>query len=228
MPLRLEPGEEAGSRKVVYEVGCELPAGSHVLDAAVLDSASQEIGAVETDLPVKDRAPGVAGDVILWTSSSGDVLVAADAAGVGIRDTGSGHGFVPRGERRFGAREAVLLYVIVCPPPAEGQQPGATIEVKRSIFAGDQEVASFQTVQIGSSAVPQPGNATASVGAEGPSSGGAAPGSACEGIFAPIPPGRLGPGGYTYQVMITGLGPEPVVHRAGFAVEGTASRQPGS
>jgi len=208
-PITLEKGDAIAQRNVIYEAGCEVPAGSHDLTVAVLDGPSWEIGGAETPLPVKARAAGIAGDVVLWTSSSEDLLVATDATGVGIHDTGSGHGFVPRGERRFSARETALLYAVVCPAPAGTRPPASTaenadapVEVTRSVSLGDKIVASFPAITLGAS------------GAQGaPASG------ACEGIFASIPPGHLRPGRYTYEVKVTGVAAEPILRRAGFAVE---------
>lgn len=231
--VTLEPGEEIGKRNVIYETGTELPPGSHILSVAVLDSGSWEIGASETTVPVKERSAGIMGDVILWTSSAGDILEASDAASVGIRDTGSGHGFVPRSERRFGPRESGLLYVIVCPDPNGPDPGGKPIEVRRSILAEETEVASFPVVTLGETAAARsPGKASAGeaaqtkAGGKGPAAPADAP--ACEGIFAPIPPGRLGLGGYFYQVEVTGAGREPSTRRAGFAVETPEAKKPGS
>jgi VWFA-related protein len=223
-PVSLEQGEATAERNVIYEAGCEVPPGNHDLTVAVLDGPSWEIGGAETPLPVKARAPGIAGDVVLWTSSSDDLLVAADATAVGIHDTGSGHGFVPKGERRFSARETALLYAIVCPPqagtktappPGAGAAPAGPaasesaphVKVTRSVYLGEKVVASFPEIELGGSA-----NATTV------ERGG------CEGIFASIPPGRLRPGRYTYEVSVLGIAAEPIVRRAGFAVDaGTAA-----
>jgi hypothetical protein len=200
---------------VIYETGCTLPPGSYILTVAVLDSGSWEIGGAERNVPVRERSAGIPGDVILWTSSAGDILAAADAAAVGIRDTGSGHGFVPRSERRFGPRETGLLYSVVCPPPGGTPSGETAIEVKRSIFVEDKEVASFPSVRLGLQAGEGAGTAASS----------SRPG-ACEGIFAPIPPGRLGLGGYQYEIQVTGIGAEPIVRRAGFAVEEPGKSNP--
>lgn len=199
IPVTLEPGEGAGNRKIIYEAGCELAPGDYLASAAAMDAASWTIGAHETSLTVRPRKPGILGDVVLWTSSGEDLLVAADAADVGIHEEGSGHGFVPRAERRFGLREAGILYVIVCPPDSGA----GSVEVQRSLFAGDLEVATFPPVSLGA---PPQGNAPAR------------PSGSCEGLFAPIPPGKLGGGGYVLEVRVNGIGPEPVVHRAGFAL----------
>lgn len=236
IPLSVEGAEETAGRRVIYEAGVELPAGAHTLSVAVLDAASWELGAAEAEVPVREAGPGIAGDVILWTSSGGDRLFAADAAGVGIHDEGSGHGFVPRRERRFGAREAGLLYVVVCPPAGGRGGSSEPVTVQRSILAGEQEVATFGAVRLGGGGAVPAGGATALAAAGGPSGRSAEPegagaGPDCEGIFSPIPPGRLGPGGYVYQVQVTGIGPEPIVHRAGFAVdaaEAAAEPPPGS
>ncbi|MBI3447757.1 MAG: VWA domain-containing protein [Acidobacteria bacterium] len=202
-PVGLEPGETTASRHLVYEAGCVLQPGSYDLTVAVLDGASWEIGGAETPLPVKAKAPGVVGDVLLWTSTIGDYLVAADAVSVGIQDSGSGHGFVPKSERRFDAREAALIYAIVCPPPAAGSTDPAAgrLDVSRSIISGDSVVAAFPPLQMGSPAQPA---------------------KDCEGSFATIPPGRLQPGLYTFQVKVTGAGGDPILRRANFAVDAGA------
>jgi len=219
-PITLESGETTAGRNVIYETGCELPAGSHDLTVAVLDGPSGEIGGAEVSLPVKEKAAGIVGDVLLWTSSGGDLLIATDATGVGIRDSGTGHGFVPRRERRFSSRESALLYAIICRGSGETTGPaagasarargaGAKIEVLRSVRAGEIEVAGFPPATFGA------GEAR---GAGGSGSGT----SDCEGIISSIPAGRLSPGGYAFELKVTGITPEPVVRRAEFAVEGEA------
>jgi VWFA-related protein len=206
IPITLELGEETSGRKVIYEAGCELPPGNHELSVAVLDSGTWDLGAASMSLPVRERPTGIAGDVVLWTSSGRDILVVSDAAGIGIHDTGSGHGFVPRSERRFGLRESGLLYVVVCPPMKGGQSDGERIEVRRKLFSGDTQVASYRDVIL--------------------ESGGRR--SMCEGIFAPVPAGRLGPGGYIFAVQVEGIGEESITHRAGVAVSEMAPEHGGS
>lgn len=254
-PVTLEPGDATAGRSVIYEAGCELPPGIHDLTVAVLDGPSWELGGAEVSLPVKARSPGIAGDVLLWTSSGSDLLVAADAAAVGIHDAGSGHGFVPRSERRFSARETALLYAVVCPPapgsdgsssgssvapaagggsaasggnvappPGDGRRGnGSSVEVTRTVYAGESEVAAFPLVSLGASSS---GGKAGSGGAAG-GGGKASSGRACEGIFASIPPGRLTPGRYTYEVKVTGITPDPIIRRAGFAVDaGSKAEEP--
>src|SRR5262249_37129005 len=186
--------------------GCEVPGGGNDGTVGVLDGPSWEMGGAEAQLPVRSRAPGVAGDVVLWTSSSDDILVAADAAPVGIHETGAGHGFVPRGERRFGAREAALLYVAICPSASQGAASPLAADVKRPLFAGDTAVASLPAVRLWDAGSGDPG-----------------PRNACEGIFAKIPPGQFKAGRYTYEIELTGAAAEPIVRRAGFAVEAAAT-----
>jgi len=209
VPVTLEPGESAGNRNLIYEAGCELEPGEYTVSAAALDAASWTLGAKETSFTVKPRAPGILGDVVLWTSSGEDILVAADAADVGIHEEGSGHGFVPRAERRFGLREAGILYVIVCPP----ESGTVDVEVQRSVFAGEQEVAAFPAVNLGESP---------------DGSGGSRKTGSCDGLFAPIPPGRLGSGGYMLEVRVNGIGSGPIVHKAGFALSERGASADGS
>ncbi|HZE88564.1 MAG TPA: VWA domain-containing protein [Verrucomicrobiae bacterium] len=199
-PVSLDPGESASARHVIYEAGCVLQPGSYDLTVAAMDGASWEIGGAETPLPVKAKAPGVVGDVLLWTSTIGDYLVAADAVSVGIQDSGSGHGFVPRNERRFDAREAALIYAIVCPPAAAGATAPGTgrLDVARTVISGESVVAAFPPLQMGAPDLPA---------------------KECEGSFATIPPGRLQPGLYTFQVKVTGAGADPILRRANFAVD---------
>lgn len=217
IPLIVEPGERIGDRKVIYEAGCELPPGNHSFSAAVLDAGSWSLGATEISVPVSPRRAGILGDVLLWTSSAGDLLFPGDASTVGIHDAGSGHGFVPRSTRRFNERESGVLYVIVCPPDPDAATPDREIEVTRTLFAGDAAVASFPPMRLGEARAEAEGAVDLQLPAKG----------ACEGFFSPIPPGQLGPGGYVMEVRVEGIASGPLVHRAGFALteEGDA---PGS
>jgi len=88
--------------------------------------------------------------------------------------------------------------------------------VRRSLFAGDLEVASFPPVKIGA-------GSQGPLSAEIPFTKGA-----CAGLFAPIPPGRLGPGGYILHVEVDGVGSQPIIHRAGFALNAAPSEPGGS
>ncbi len=213
IPLIVEPAEEIGGRKVIYEAGCELPPGNHSFTAAVLDAGTWTLGAAEIAVPLSPRRAGIFGDVLLWTSSAGDLLFPGDAATVGIHDAGSGHGFVPRSTRRFNERESGVLYVIVCPPDPDDIARDQGIEVTRTLFSGDVAVASFPPVRLGEAGA----EAEGAVDVEIPA------GEACEGFFSPIPPGQLGPGGYVMEVRVEGITTEPLVHRAGFAL----SEEPG-
>jgi VWFA-related protein len=220
IPVTVGPGEKIGDRKVIYEAGCDLPPGRHEFSVGVLDSGTWSLGAADVSVPVSRREPGILGDVVLWTSSGGDILEATDAASVGIHAEGSGHGFVPRSERRFGQREAGVLYVIVCPPESGVAEGKGDIEVRRTLFAGETEVAAFAPVKLSRQIVP-PDRGEA--GESRPLEKGA-----CEGLFAPIPPGQLGPGGYIFEVQVDGISAQPVIHRAGFALRENVRNTPGS
>ncbi|HXI02067.1 MAG TPA: VWA domain-containing protein [Candidatus Saccharimonadales bacterium] len=219
IPIIVETGEEVSGRKVIYEAGCNLPPGEHDLTVAVLDSGTWMLGSAELAVPVQERSAGVAGDVVLWTPSGKDLLVASDAASIGIHSTGSEHGFVPRAKRLFGRKESSMLYVVVCrPEEASGPEAGGeAIRVRRRLFSGDTEVATYGEVNLASR-----GGADAGVGEQASSS----KRSLCEGLFSPIPAGKLGPGGYQFEIEVDGVGESPIVRRAGIAVAEAASRPP--
>ncbi len=215
IPIALSQGEKASHRSVIYEAGCELPPGDHEFTVAVLDSGTWEMGAAGTRLPVPARSAGVFGDVVLWTPSGDDILDAGDAGGVGIRSSGSGRGFVPRAQRRFGKMEPGVLYSVVCPPERGARASGEEVRVGRRLFSGDLEVATFADFVLGSADDPE-GSATDR------------PKGACEGIFSPIAAGQLGPGGYVFRMQIDGIGAGKVVHDAGIAVSEQDRSSPGS
>lgn len=219
IPITVETDEDVSGRKVIYEAGCILPPGKHDLTVAVLDSGTWMLGAAELTVPVQQRSAGVAGDVVLWTPSGKDLLVASDAASIGIHSTGSEHGFVPRAKRLFGRRESSLLYVVVCrPEDSSGSEEGSdAIRVHRRLFSGDKEVATYGEVNLSSRAGADTGLAT-----QPPASRR----SLCEGLFSAIPAGKLGPGGYQFEIEVDGVGEIPIVHRAGIAVSEAASRPP--
>lgn len=201
IPVTVPPGEETAGRKVIYEAGCELPPGEHELTAAVLDVGTWTLGASGETLPVPEREAGVVGDVVLWTSSGGDLLSAEDAAAIGIHSTGAQIGFVPRAQRRLHSREPGLLYAVVCPPDEGGWDKGTGIEVWRRLFSGGTEVATYQKILLGDA-----GGRRRSTGA-------------CQGVAATLPAGHLGPGGYIFELEIRGVGAAPIRYQAGLAVE---------
>ncbi len=210
IPLAVPPGEPAEGRDVIYEFGCELRPGDYDLTAAVLDGATWLMGGAEEAVPVGDRSPGILGDVLLWTSSGEDLLVAADAASVGIRDSGSGSGFVPRQERRFSEREPGLLYVVVCPPEGRASRRKEEVLVRRTLLRGGQEIASYGPVEPWGG---EPGSGTVE------SEHGFAEDGACRALLAPVAPGQLTPGTYVFEVQVDGMGSDSLLHRVGFAVD---------
>ena len=213
IPITLESDEETGSRKVIYEAGCELAAGDHELTVAVLDSGTWEAGATGRTLPIVERTEGIMGDVVLWTPSGDDLLFAEDAASVGIHAGGSQQGFVPRAERRFARDEPGLLYAVICPPQKGGNRDLPAIGIRRKLFSGDTEVARFGDLRLDELRVEE--------------GAGEKPSGACSGLFAPIPAGLLGAGYYTYEVELVGIGEAPVKRRSGVAISGN-EELPGS
>jgi hypothetical protein len=201
-------GDAIEGHRIIYETGCQVEAGEYSFSVAVLDSSTWGMGASEIPVVLEKPRPGIFSDVSLWTTTSEETLVADEASAVGIRSGGERGGFVPRATRSFDGRDEGVLYAVICPPP-DGFPPGG-VEVSRRILAGEQEVATFPEVRFENRSSEK---AAARKGAV-PSR----PRGACEGIFSPIRPGQLGPGGYTMEIQVRGIGPQPLVHRAGFAV----------
>jgi VWFA-related protein len=210
IPLEVPRGEPIADRDVIYEFGCELRPGDYDLTAAVLDAATWLLGGAERAVPVGARSPGILGDVLLWTSSGEDILVATDAASIGIRDSGSGRGFVPRPERRFSERESGLLYVIVCPPEGRASRGVEEVLVRRTLLRGGQEIASYAPVTPWGG---EPWNGTVETEPVSLEDG------TCRALLAPVGPSQLTPGTYVFEVAVDGMESDSLLHRVGFAVD---------
>lgn len=202
VPVRI-PRDEKRATRLVFETGCLLPPGTYELSIAVLDPATQEVGARRSSLVVpaaSRRGSAIVGEVHLWTADPGAFLVTAGAAGIGIKDRAGERAFIPRAERRLSRGEPATLSFLLCPDKPAYPTSASPLRVRRSLLgAGDEEVAGFRDILLSE----PPDEATG-----------------CYQIFNAIPPNTLGEGVYRFTITLSGptLG-DPVTREAALAVD---------
>ncbi|MGH9869148.1 MAG: VWA domain-containing protein [Candidatus Polarisedimenticolia bacterium] len=191
---------------LVYETGCALMPGLYALSLAMMDMATQEVGASREPLLVPrqpNSGESLVSDVHLWVEDPDALLVSTGVEDLGMEARPSGErkgALLPMGRRVLRSRQPAILSVLLCPGKPGKLSADAPINVQRTLRGeGGAVVADFKDLVV----------------TEPPD-----PATGCYQLIHQIPGETLGPGVYTYSLHVTGppVG-APITREADIAVE---------